>query len=337
LDHLKLAQEICRNHNAELLYLSVFGSNLYGTNGPDSDTDLKGIFLPSYESVLNCEAPKTLHYSDAPDTVKNQAGDIDLELYSLQYWLNHLVRLGETIGLDLLFSYGHKDMVLYESPSIWPVLTDPAGFLDSKALKKCAYIKFAQKQATKYGIKGKRLEVLRLVADSLCKICTHGCRLDYIAEELVRQVDRPDYIRLQEIENRQFINLCGKLHQVNIFIWEFVERVNKELYNYGKRAESAMLSDGVDWKAVSHCLRAIYQAQELLEDGKITFPLRQANYLKSVNQGWCPWQEVEMVIEKEMAELQVLQDAYSQQQAWPTNRVLSIIRHCYHPYEGGHG
>jgi predicted nucleotidyltransferase len=30
-----------------LLYLTKFGSHLYGTNGPNSDADYKGFYLPS--------------------------------------------------------------------------------------------------------------------------------------------------------------------------------------------------------------------------------------------------------------------------------------------------
>ena len=41
----------------------------------------------------------------------------------------------------------------------------------------------------------------------------------------------------------------------------------------------------IDWKAVSHALRAAYQVRQLLTGGTITFPLREAEYLRDVKQG----------------------------------------------------
>lgn len=44
--------------DATLLYLTEFGSVLYGTNTPSSDTDLKGIYSPDIIEPQLCNALK---------------------------------------------------------------------------------------------------------------------------------------------------------------------------------------------------------------------------------------------------------------------------------------
>lgn len=60
---LEQAQALCRQHDARLLFLTFFGSILYGTATPGkSDVDLRGIFLPSRTSLALNKAPKSLHF-----------------------------------------------------------------------------------------------------------------------------------------------------------------------------------------------------------------------------------------------------------------------------------
>ena len=49
-----------------LIYLSLYGSNLYGTALPTSDTDYRGIFIPSMEDLLLGKAEKKI-YSFQPE------------------------------------------------------------------------------------------------------------------------------------------------------------------------------------------------------------------------------------------------------------------------------
>ena len=52
--------------DATLLYLTEFGSVLYGTNTPASGTDLKGIYLPSIKSCILEQAPETITHTKFP-------------------------------------------------------------------------------------------------------------------------------------------------------------------------------------------------------------------------------------------------------------------------------
>ena len=69
--------------------------------------------------------------------------------------------------------------------------------------------------------------------------------------------------------------LCGKVHSGHISVYEFLERVEKEYKKYGHRAELAEQNKGIDWKAISHGMRAISQMQMLLQNGQIDYPLKE--------------------------------------------------------------
>ena len=60
---------------------TIFGSNLYGTAGPNSDKDIKSVFMPSKQSILLGQIPKSANISD---------GEIDAEAYSLHHFVKLL-------------------------------------------------------------------------------------------------------------------------------------------------------------------------------------------------------------------------------------------------------
>ena len=61
--------------------------------------------------------------------------------------------------------------------------------------------------------------------------------------------------------------------QMNGTVNENKASLYKTLKSYGQRAENAANDKGADYKALSHAVRVLFQAEELLTTGKITFPL----------------------------------------------------------------
>ena len=86
------------HQRAKVIYVTVYGSKLFGTDTPDSDTDYKGIFIPSMQDVLLKRDIE--HYTYTTNTQgKNDRSDIDLQLYSIYKWFD-LLKKGETRALD---------------------------------------------------------------------------------------------------------------------------------------------------------------------------------------------------------------------------------------------
>ena len=72
---------------------------------------------------------------------------------------------------------------------------------------------------------------------------------------------------------------------------------------YGAKAIAAEHDKGVDFKALSHALRAFDQMEELYNTGRIVFPLTTREKLKSVKRGDIPWLELEQIIVRRLAEI----------------------------------
>ena len=83
---IELASGFCKENGHKLLLISKFGSHLYGTNTEKSDHDYKGLYLPNINDMLCGEFVKSKTFK-IDDTRKNNDNDLDLELFSLQYFL----------------------------------------------------------------------------------------------------------------------------------------------------------------------------------------------------------------------------------------------------------
>jgi hypothetical protein len=66
---------------------------------------------------------------------------------------------------------------------------------------------------------------------------------------------------------------------------------------YGKRVRLAQQMGGQDWKAMSHAVRIVREAEELLLGGKITFPRPEAKLLLQIRKGELPHGKVLELIE----------------------------------------
>lgn len=81
-----------------------FGSHLYGTNTPESDLDIKAIYLPSARDILLQRVkPAVTGHREKAKGEKNTADDTDFEAYSPAKFLN-LLSEGQTVALDMLFA-----------------------------------------------------------------------------------------------------------------------------------------------------------------------------------------------------------------------------------------
>ena len=91
--------------DATLLYLTEFGSVLYGTNTPSSDTDLKGIYLLSIKSALLDQAPETIVHNTSGKDVRNTADDVDITLYSITYYIDLRIKRFKLNMVDNLSAF----------------------------------------------------------------------------------------------------------------------------------------------------------------------------------------------------------------------------------------
>ncbi len=83
-----------------ILMRTQFGSHVYGTNLPTSDTDFKGIYIPTKRDLYLSRAQKTINTGTKENkSARNESTDIDEEIFSLQQYLK-LLSEGQTVALD---------------------------------------------------------------------------------------------------------------------------------------------------------------------------------------------------------------------------------------------
>jgi len=297
-------KEKIERESHKLLYASMYGSHLYGTSRPESDIDFKGIFLPSKRSCLLNNPPRVFSFKTGDSSSKNTSEDIDIQFWSLQYWLE-LVRKGDTNAVDLLYSFTNPQMIVYDSPILGRIFRNHQRLFTAKECK--AYIGYAIGQAKKYGVKGSRMGVIKRVLEffnhhHLDDFETFpDLRLRDIVTSLIDKCGDSSYCFVKDLKGsnndiKPYLILCNSQHDLSITLKEFYTRVQKTYETYGERARMAEENEGIDWKALSHAVRAIRQMKELLETGQIQYPLKDAEELKRIKEGKYTWNEVEKKI-----------------------------------------
>ena len=141
--------------------------------------------------------------------------------------------------------------------------------------------------------------------------CKSELKLYFYMTYILNKYHDPSYCFEKAIDNKRCMVVCGKVHMGDITIGEFHERIKKEYDKYGARARLADLNQGIDWKAVSHAMRAVYQMKELISTGKILFPLTMAPVITEIKLGKMKWKEVSEMVYNGLNEVDSMIDGLS--------------------------
>lgn len=274
--------------NGKIIFETVFGSQVYGTDTPESDVDYKGIYIPKLEDLVLNKQKDSIVTSTGDQFSKNSSDDVDIEYKSLRAFLNDAMS-GQTYALDMLFIPKEHWV---QSSEVWEFIIKNRDKLISNNVK--PYIGYCRKQAGKYGLKGSRLGELHRVIEELSFMKPKLTLNDY------PELDESKYVYYEDLqvkkgadESDRFINVLGKRFQKTIHIEKISESLNKMDAKYGSRARLAMENKGVDWKAISHAYRCCYQLIELAETLNIQFPLKEAEKLKKIKLGNYEYKDIQ--------------------------------------------
>ncbi|MBR4747251.1 MAG: hypothetical protein IK061_07670 [Desulfovibrio sp.] len=289
------AWELAASHG-RLLFLTVFGSALYGTALPGrSDLDLRGVYLAA--DPEGAERAPGLHWSSGTDGARNTQGDCDVDLVSLERWLMAELPAGDTGALDLLFAPSHATCTLLCDSLLAPVFARPLAFLRLEDGSACEG--YVLKQGRKYGLEGTRLGGLWRMARFL-EDADPRARLGGFLEELAQRAKAPASCF---VDGEGALSAGGKIFEPNIRAGEARRRLLAMLKEHMERIGDAREGRGVDWKALSHGLRAIRQQEELLEKGTLRFPLGFRDEVLAVKTAQQSFDAVEAMLTQGLARL----------------------------------
>jgi len=324
-------------YNAKVVYVSLYGSKLFGTDNEKSDSDYKGIFIPSQKDVLLKKDIEHYNYNTNTKT-KNDKDDVDLQLYSIYKWFN-LLKKGETGALDLLFSMFREDTQMYKDTSFIEVIKDNYTKFYNKNLH--SFIGYCVGQSKMYNVRGQRFAEL----DDFIKVFTQikiedpNAKLEEYLPKIKDMFLQKEYKYIKVIKAQisrgneaykegYYVELLGKRFASSVTIGYFAKSISLMAKQFGHRTRSA--SKGVDYKALSHAVRVINEVEELLDDAFITFPLKNRDYIKSIKEGKVELSEVMDYIDKKLDIVQKkLEDStlpLKSDEVFIDNLILSLVR-----------
>ena len=292
---MQIFKDLC---NLNIVVLMEFGSNLYGTqvtiddlneeeklNSNDylSDKDYKGVYIPTKDEIESRDFLKSISFNSKEDSKsKNTPDDIDCELYSIQYFIE-LALNGDTHAMDMLHCPSNSWI---KTTRVWKSIVVNRSKFYTKSLK--SFVDYARGQAAKYGVKGSRIADAQNVMKFLDQfdLKTNNPKL----KEVWDQLPEGDHIfKIPPDPNKKhslwMYEVCSRKAQDTAKVCYVRDIVKRFLDDYGQRARLAAKNKGVDWKAISHAVRAGFQLKELLTKGTITFPLEDREFIKKVKLG----------------------------------------------------
>lgn len=278
---------------------AYFGSHLYGTSTPESDVDFKEIYVPHARDILTGNVKEHMSKNTNNTSSKNTKDDVDHELYSLKYFFK-LAADGETVALDMLHT-PQSLVVKSDLPDVWKYIQDNRSRFYTTNMK--SYLGYVRKQASKYGVKGSRLAVLR---QALKRSNEWGQYFDNGAvirlSHMKNVLPIGEFASWVETENEKtgkqtFYNLLDRKFQDTLTNKEFNAILVKLEENYGERARKAEANEGIDWKALSHACRGGLQLLEIYKTGDLVYPLQDAPFILDVKLGKHTFKTVQEFLE----------------------------------------
>lgn len=317
----------------KVLVKCVAGSHLFGTNTENSDKDYKGVYIPDADSILLGNYKDSKQYTTGDENSKNSKEDIDVELYSIRKFFK-MLKNGDTAAIELLFT--PEELIIEKDPLWDEIVKHRDDFLTSKVT---GMIGYARQQAHKYGIKGSRMGELNNIITKLKEIeklfSFANPKLKHAWLDVVQAVDGFDHVHIIELEvskNMQNVtvpalDILGKKFDHHC-TFPYVLGILKKVYNnYGQRAREAKKNNGIDWKALSHAARVMFQGQELLEHGYVTLPLKpeERDIVMKIKKGEMDYKLVAPIIEKGLEDLEKAKDNTSLAKEFNSDLANKII------------
>jgi predicted nucleotidyltransferase len=264
------------------LIRQVYGSHLYGTSTPKSDTDIKVVYLPDFDDVL---LGKKLHIykvrvdaegNKVADDAKMPDGGTETEFIPFQTFCRDFMG-GQTYALEIAFAVAGRPAVpVWLHGLIGGFLTNNVGSMAG----------FAMKQTFDYVHRGARLEKARHLAAVLTVL--HGnekhyglngkkLRLDTVLnnEKVIHTIANILELELGTTVNNnremETLKLNGREYLETTTVEHLLNAVEKLVDGYGERSKDAAEKE-VDPKSLMHAVRVYQQAIELLVTGGLMFP-----------------------------------------------------------------
>jgi len=279
----------------KILFRCKFGSHLYGTNTAASDTNYMGIFMADMRDIVLKQDKNDIESNTKQGyQQRNTADDVDSKYKELRRFIQDCLS-GQTYAIDMLFC--NKENTIISSPEWEYIQANRAKLLNKNVMP---FIGYCRQQVGKYGLRGTRLGQLDEAIAVLEKAENPAVQL------IIMKNSIPDkeYVFWAELGGSIYLSVLEKYYQSTRKIKDVLELLKEKQAEYGHRARQAKVNEGIDWKAVSHAYRCIYQGLDLMNTGNISFPLKQASILIDIKTGKYDYDRINEELPDLMAQLE---------------------------------
>jgi len=267
----------------------IFGSRLFGTNTPESDTDFVNIFMADSRRLIN-HLYVPAREDGTNKATKNTASDVDDKCYDLRHFIKQALG-GQTYVLELL--HAPKSCLIFTS-FVWDYILEHREKLQTNIVM--PFIGYCRGQAAKYSAKGEKYNELLHVQDACLSYTGSFTQGDHVNLKLKSFVDTGVFEGLTHfsVEPRRGAQ-AGEMYlygpdcafPLGRSLAEVYPILVNKLNAFGDRAKAAAAADGTDLKAYYHALRVVWELEEYLTTGRITLPSpRRAELLRVRANEW---------------------------------------------------
>lgn len=290
-----------------------FGSHLYGCDTPSSDSDFKAIYIPSAREIVLNTYKKTINtVRPKKEFERNNKDDVDVEIVSVDQFCK-LLSQNQTMAIDMLFC--PDNMFTYRQPfdhTFEIIRKNKDKFLSKNVM---SFFHYAKQQASKYGLKGFRVDSFQSTYEFLSRYYMHQRLSD---EEVRPHLDKFIYNEDKSLKNEyvkiikkahkngveeEYLFVADKMYPLKATIKIVRDGVKSKFDEYGKRAIQARDNIGCDFKALSHAVRVNSEGLELLTTGKVTFPRPDRQLLLDIKTGKMEYKFIAPLIEEGLEKL----------------------------------
>lgn len=266
------------NNVPNLAYLTVAGSRSYGTNMPDSDTDVRGFFMDSLDDMLGMSEGKAQYEDKTTDTV----------VYSFRKFVKLVADCNPNV-VELLGTRPSEHV--YTTPVFENVVANKNLFLSKRAFYSFSGYATSQLRRLENALSfrnGKAEDVEKHLVESLNMEVMQKEDVFYTVAEfgnfmkfsLVEEDDAPNPLRevfvsckYDGVPLRDFLNAAHDIENT--------------VKNYGRLNKRNNKKDDAHlYKHAMHLLRLYYMGMDLLLHGEVnTYREKEHDLLMSVRNG----------------------------------------------------
>ena len=289
MSHENFLAEFKKNHpDREIIFLMVAGSHFFDLNGPNSDHDYRGIYLPSLKEFYEGEGKRKMsEYKTKEGNVlnnKNSAEDTDFTMFSITKFME-LLASGDFNMMEIL--HAPEDKILIDSDYMKELRAMRRSLLVNDI---SAFLGFIKKEYRRYGVNIHHYEQQEKLMHFMMKYEDHT-RLYDIWKDIEEYAKDKDFITFTETKSGHdkmlpTLKIAQRAFQSTVTAGHVVDAIRNKLERYGHRQRN-MAAAGVEFKGLYHAQRLIYEANDLYDFGEMRIPLspERLEYLRAIKNG----------------------------------------------------